>query len=106
MQMEPNIEEVKRTDAKMVRVDLNWTMVIFMKEHFDQEKEKDLENALSIKKGWPTKVNGKMINDKDMEDRYGQIKVLSKVNGIMEECNQEFLLGLTEAITRVSSLIM
>jgi len=47
-----------------------------------------------------------MINDKDMEDRYGQIKVLSKVNGIMEECNQEFLLGLTEAITRVSSLIM
>ena len=35
MQMEPNIEEVKKTDAKMVRVDLNWTMVIFMKEHFD-----------------------------------------------------------------------
>jgi len=35
MQMEPNIEEVKRMDTKMDRDDLNWTMEIFMKDHFD-----------------------------------------------------------------------
>ena len=93
-------------DTKMDRDDLNWTMEIFMKDHFDQENEKDLENVLSIKKEWHMKVNGKMINDKDMEDRYGLIKVLFKVSGIMEGCNQEFLLGLMEVIIKVSSLIM
>lgn len=106
MLMGRSTEEVKRMDVRMVKVDLNLTMGIFMKEHFDKENEKDLESVLSIRKEWLMKGNGKMINDRDMVDKFGRIKVVFKDSGTMEGCNLEFLLGLMEAIIRVSSLIM
>lgn len=106
MLMGRSTEEVKRMDVRMVKVDLNLTMGIFMKEHFDKENEKDLESVLSIRKEWLMKGNGKMINDRDMVDKFGRIKVVFKDSGTMEGYNLEFLLGLMEAIIRVSSLIM
>lgn len=106
MQTGRNIEEARITGIKTVKADLNLTMAIFMKAHFDKENEKDLENALSIKKEWRMKGNGKMINVRVMDDKFGQTKVHFKVSGIMAESSQEFLLGLTGAIIRVSSTIM
>lgn len=106
MQMELNIEEVKKTDIKTVKDDLNSIMAIFTKVHFDKENEKVLENALSTKKEWHMKVNGKMINARATVDKFGLTKVLFKASGIMAESSQEYLHGLMEATIRVNSMIM
>ena len=80
MQMELNIEEVKKTDIKMVRDDLNSIMGIFMMGHFDKENEKVLENALSIKKEWLMRVNGKMIKEPVMGNLPIKMVKLNKVD--------------------------
>ena len=68
--------------------------------------EMDLVNQLSMKNKWSMKVNGNQINAKDLVDKFGQIKALSKVNGLTGECNLESMSGLTEATTKENSMKM
>lgn len=106
MLMAPNTEGAKNQVERMAKVDLNLTMGIFMKEHLSKVNEKGLEKALNIKKRWHMKENGRMTKGKDMEGKFGLIKVLFKASGVMDECNLEFSHGLMGVIIKESSLRM